>query len=248
MKTYVVNMIKDTAKRVQIESQLSEHPELEYQIWKAVEGKKLSEDEQKTMISPLFKERYKKGATLPAAGCALSHMSIYRDIVLSKTKYALILEDDAIISENLKLEELTPLLSTNEPVAILLTSDFFYYKKNFVKRVSDNYKVYKLCDAYMTSGYLINFACAQLLLDHIYPVQYTADAWKSFINIGVNLYGIVPHIISFPDGRGEIGQSSLDSKESIFIKMKHMLALLLIQFLWKVKYFEGYRVSKKKWR
>ena len=40
MKTYVVNMAKDTVKRAQIEAQLAEHPELDYQIWTAVEGRK----------------------------------------------------------------------------------------------------------------------------------------------------------------------------------------------------------------
>lgn len=246
MKTYVVNMLKDTQKRATIEKQLAVHPELDYQIWKAVEGRKLAQEELKDCVSPLFYQRYKKYASLPALGCALSHISIYRDIVQNNIPYALILEDDAILSQNLCLDKLVPLLNTDKPIAILLTSDFWYKKDALVKEISENHQVFQLYDGYMTSGYLVNKACAELLQKKIYPVQFTADAWKDFIDLGVTLYGVVPHVISFPDGMGEIGQSGY-IPQTLFQKMKAKIAWMYIRMLWMGKYLKGHRMSKKRW-
>lgn len=247
MKTYVVNMEKDTQKRTRIEAQLVNHPELEYQIWKAVEGRKLSEQEQKEMVRPEFYSRYGRNATLPAIGCALSHIGIYRDMISTHTRYALVLEDDAILSSDLKLDYICKMLDTEEPVAILLTPDFWYQKNIEKLKVDSIYNIYRLNDGYMTSGYAINLAAAKLILPKLFPVQFTADAWSAFISYGVKLYGIVPHVISYPDGYGEIGMSQHTHK-TIYEKVRYPIVYVYIRFLWAISYIKGYRRSLKKWR
>ena len=247
MKTYVVNMEKDTHKRELIVQQLNQHPELDWKIWKAVEGRKLSEEDQKEMILPQFYSRYGRNATLPAVGCSLSHIGIYKDMVESKTVFALILEDDAILSNDLKLSKVKELLSSPEPRAILLTSDFWYRKENLVLCVDKKHQIYKLNDGYMTSGYAINLAAAQLLIPQIYPVQYTADAWSSFIGFGLKLYGIVPHVISYPDGIGEIGQSQKVQKTA-YEQFRAFVVFFYIRLLRINQYLKGNRRSIKKWR
>lgn len=247
MKTYVVNMEKDTQKRALIEQQLQRHPELNWQIWKAVEGRKLSEEEQKEMILPQFYERYGRNATLPAAGCSLSHIAIYRDIVASNTNYALILEDDAILANDFSFAEIIKILDTDEPTAILMTPDFWYKKNNLEKNIDKGHKIYKVHEAYMTSGYLINKAGATLILRHNYPVQYTADAWNIFMEHGLKLYGIVPHIVSFPDGYGEIGISQ-QTKKTVFEKIRFIMVYCYIRFIWAKRYLKGNRRSLKKWK
>lgn len=245
MKTYVINMAKDIAKRKVIECQLQKHPELDYEICKAVEGRKLTHEEQHQFISPMFKQRYGKSASLPAAGCALSHINVYKSILESDIDYALILEDDAILSDDLKLDCVKPLLFTDNPVAILLTSDFWYINSP-VLNIDKRHTVFKAYDGYMTSGYLINKAAARLLLDKIYPVQYTADAWANFISFGIKLYGVVPHIVSFPDEPGEIGQSIIPTGFIQEIRSKLIKIYITIKFI--PSYLLGKRKSKKKWR
>lgn len=247
MVTYVVNMLKDVEKRLAIEAQLKLHPELNYRIWRAVEGRKLTENEQKEKVLPMFYTRYGTNATLPAIGCSLSHIAIYQDIVSSNTKYALVLEDDAILSEKLYLESLVKLLDVQDPVAILLTPEFWYKKNGDVFDIDQKHSVYELDNGFMTSGYLINYSAAKLLLSKIYPVQYTADAWSDFVGFGLNLYGIVPHVISYPDGRGEIGKSQIVPK-STFLKMRAFAVWCYVRILNFKKYINGNRKSKKIWR
>jgi glycosyl transferase family 25 len=246
MKAFVVNMLKDTTKREQIEKQLAYFPEINYQIWPAIEGRKLSVQEQKQFILPEFKQRYGKSATLPAAGCSLSHIGIYNTIVETRTCYALILEDDAVLSRELKIDSYIDLLSSSEPVAILLTPDFWYYKRDKLCDLDSQYCVYKVNDGYMTSGYLINNAAASLLASLNYPVQYTADAWSVFMEKGLELYGVVPHLISYPDGIGEIGQSIIVN-DSFYQKIRHILVSIYLKFADLRKYLKGMRKSQKKW-
>lgn len=246
MKTYVVNMQKDIVKRAQIEAQLAEHPELDCQIWKAVEGRKLTEQEQKKRILPEFKLRYGKSASLPAAGCSLSHGEIYKDIIKNDIQYVLILEDDARLAKDLKIDACVEILKSKKPIAILLTSEFWYMKDALTKVVDNKYSIYKLYNGYMTSGYMINKAGAELLYKINYPVQYTADAWKVFIEKGLSLYGVVPHVISFPDGCGEIGMAG-NTPTKGWKKYRSKLIKAYLEIIWSQKYLLGHRRSKKIW-
>lgn len=214
-KTYVVNMVKDVGKKTAMEAQLASHPELDWQFWIAVEGRKLTPEQQSEMILPAFKERYGKSATLPAAGCSLSHISIYRDMVANDISHALILEDDARLQSDLHLDEIKTLLETDRPVAVLLTPDF-WYTTTPISKIDNKHRIFPVYDGYMTSGYMINKAAARLLIKHIYPVQYTADAWEIFISFGLHLFGVVPHMISYPEGLGEIGLSQKITTSLLF--------------------------------
>lgn len=245
MKTYVVNMEKDTQKRELITNQLKQHTELDWQIWKAVEGRKLSKEEQKEMIRPEFYEKYKTNATLPAVGCSLSHFHIYKDIISKSIPYALILEDDALLSDNLHLEELSKYLDTTEPVVILLSPRFWYWKKDKQEDISDKHSVFRLSTGLMTSGYLINNAAAGLLADIVYPIQYMADAWGDFVKKGLNLYGVVPHLTSYPKGIGEIGRSQ--HKQSLYIKIRKPLIDIYLALLRCKRYMKGEKRAKRLW-
>ena len=248
MKTYVVNMLKDTEKRATIERQLAQHPELDYQIWNAVEGKKLSEQEQKEMILPEFKQRYGRGGNLPAAGCSLSHDGIYRNMIENDVPYALILEDDAVLAYNLFVDEYVDLLNRNVPTAVMLTSDFWYHKNDKVKDVDCKHAIYKTKEAYMTSGYLINKAAAQIILDHNYPVRYVADSWKLFVEFGVNLYGIVPHVTTYTKGViGEIGLEGGDYRKKQGLGIKQALVKMYFKYQLAKRYLQGFRKSKILW-
>lgn len=245
-KTYVVNMVKDVGKKTAMEAQLASHPELDWQFWIAVEGRKLTPEQQSEMILPAFKERYGKSATLPAAGCSLSHINIYRDMVANDISHALILEDDARLQSDLHLDKIKNLLETDRPVAVLLTSDFWYTNTPIAK-IDSKHSIFPVYEGYMTSGYMINKAAAQLLIKHIYPVQYTADAWDIFISFGLNLYGITPHIISFPDGIGELGAAG-NNPTTTWQKLRSKLIMLILEIMFIKKYIHGCRKSRKKWR
>lgn len=252
MKTFVVNMRKDTQKRRIIEQQLQSHPDLDFQIWEAVEGGKLSKDAQKSLVSEEFYSKYKRNATLPAIGCALSHISIYKEIIDKGIDYALILEDDAILTLTPPIVGLDSYLSTQKAVAILLTPEVIYKNEDMICNLDMSVKnrtckLYKIHSGLMTSGYIINKSAAKLLYEHLRPVKFMADAWSDFCNMGLNLYAIVPHIISYPDGFGEIGKSQV-LERSFIDRIHYQLALVKIRVLYVIHFFKGERRSKKQWK
>lgn len=73
-------MLKDVSKKAAMEAQLASHAELDWQFWEAVEGRRLTPAQQAEMILPEFRERYGRSATLPAAGCSLSHIGTQRKL------------------------------------------------------------------------------------------------------------------------------------------------------------------------
>lgn len=205
IKTFVVNMERDTIKRSQITSQLSLYPFLDAVIVKAVDGRLLSEHEVAQLSTLGFRRRYY--GTRAALGCALSHYSIYQALVREKIRWAFVLEDDAILSPHIDIiKNCVDLLSTDQPIVILLTPEF-KYRQNKARVLQGNFKVTRAVDAMMTSGYLINLEAAALLCRLVFPVNRVADDWTFFCKKGLSLYGIVPHLVSYPNSFGEIGHA-----------------------------------------
>lgn len=250
IKTYVINMEKDVAKRKNISRQLIEQPELDWEIVNAVEGRKLSEFQLRTLTDfDKFKSKYGRRATLPALGCSMSHKLIYEKMIKDiNHEFALILEDDAILHENLqcKLMQITDILSADIPVAVLLTPGFFYLRKNLHRELKDAC-VYRLLGGYMTSGYLINREGAKLLSEIQTPVSNMADEWDYFSSCGLNLYGITPHYISFEDGLGEIGKSQFTS-QNLIGKLKFHVAKAVTRYNRYKMRRKGIEYAKKYWK
>lgn len=250
MKTYVINLLRDVKKRDKIEQQLLRHPELDYQIWEAIEGNKLSIEQQHQFGYFDFKNKYDYLGTLPAFGCSLSHYRVYEEIVKQNVPCALILEDDAIISKSLvkQIDNINTFLSSHdEPLAILLTPDFIYHKNDVVLSKDHVLNVVKIQYGYMTSGYIINQLGAELLSRKLFPIKYIADEWAEFKKIGLKVYGVVPHLISFPDEIGEIGASQLKSRNNWILWLRHMIGNFRAQFINKKLFRNGLRKSEKLW-
>ena len=73
MKTFIINMAKDIAKRAAIEAQLEKYPELDYEIFPAVEGAKLSGEKLIEYGYEAFLNKYVSFGTLPSFGCSIPH-------------------------------------------------------------------------------------------------------------------------------------------------------------------------------
>lgn len=251
MKTYIINMEKDVRKRALMEQQLSDQSGLEVTFFKAVEGRCLSQDELCRWVDQeTFQKRYRNFATLPAIGCALSHWNLYNQIVKNDDPYALILEDDALLSVHLaaKIKRFESRLLVNKPIVILLTPEFVYDPQEKIANLGD-LNLFLLDGGTMASGYLINKAGAALLKEKLMPVSYLADVWNEFIKMGLIVYGVVPHLISYPEGLGEIGRSQHDlSKKNLIKKIRHYLAGIKgrLWFFWFVRR-KGLKLSSKNW-
>jgi len=254
IKTYVVNMLKDTEKRHSISEALSRQQGLDIQFIAATEGRKMTNEEINQIADyPLFKKRYGTSATLPALGCSISHKRIYEDMIRTQTHTALILEDDAQLSQdmhNALCQIIDEVLDTDIPTAVLLAPDFRYNKNKPVTTTSTGHTIYDVIMGYMTSGYMINLSGAELLYKLQSPVSYMADAWNQFNQKGIRVCGVIPHITSYLIQLGEIGQSQLSARtknESQLLKLRHFLGRRKGDFINFIQYLQGYRYSKRLW-
>lgn len=244
LKTFVVNMTRDVDKRNHMIQLLSRHPYLDYEVFPATEGAGLTKEELSAACDwHFFEEKNTFRATLPALGCSLSHIRIYREVA-KHYDWALVLEDDASIQNCIStyIKSIIDYLETMDaPVVVLLTPGFGYYLQDKIFE-SDAGKLYRLKSGQMTSGYLINRRGSQLLAEKLMPVKYLADDWSQFIRMGLQLYGVVPHLISYPLEEGEIGLSQIAPKisETYWVKLKQRI-------FWRLRYCIGYRLSLRNW-
>lgn len=249
MKTYIINMAKDVAKREQILSQLKDFPKGDVEIFEACEGRKLTDHELQYFGYLKFKQKYGAFGTLPAFGCSISHFSVYKKVA-AENDAALILEDDAILSDNLYLK--LPILheyinSLHTASAILLTPEFIYNKKDLFTIDNNTIQVTKVKSGCMTTGYIINAEAAKLFSAELFPIRYLADEWREFIKMGLSLYGVVPHMVSYSGELGEIGMSQIGQKKTILNKIHFFLGGIKAKAEYMLQSLKGYRISKRLW-
>lgn len=253
IKTYIINLKRDTVKRHLIEIQMKENSFLDFEFIEAVDGRTLSDNDLKTQTNmEVLAKRYKEVASLPGIGCALSHYYTYKKINIENDEAVLILEDDAILSKNLKdiCYSIIESFDISLPYVFLLTPGFSYKQSDLVKIIA-NTKIYEISGGMMTSGYIINKSAAHILAENIYPISHLPDDWRRLISYGIKLYGVLPHIISFPDGYGEIGNSVLQSfanrKKTLWGKISFFLARVKGVLYSLTRSIKGERKSKKLW-
>ena len=244
--TYVVNLEKDVSKRKQMTEILSGFQSLDVNFFNAIEGKKLNKDELTSLADfNEFKKRYGHQATLPALGCSLSHLEIYKSICNS-SRPILILEDDATLAENFtnKIKPIYEWLGKQSaPIVILLNPCFSYNKyKRFIK-ISDTYKIVTVLHGQMTSGYLINPQAALLLANKLHPVRFLADDWDLMKQWGLKVLGVIPNLTNCPEELGEIGLSQhIDN-----LKKQSVISKLYDHISFRFRAMFGMRYSKRSW-
>lgn len=243
-------MKKDAVKRDSILNQLKNHPIIEAELIEACEGKKLRESDLNKLGYNFFKEKYRSFGTLPAFGCAVSHISVYDKIISNGDQFALVLEDDVLLGKD--LSQAIPYIkdfleNTTEPIAVLLTPDFIYNLKDEVILQFNKHRIVNFVTGYMTTGYIINNSAARLLSENLRPIKHVADDWNAFKRYGLKVFGIVPHLVSYSGELGEIGLSQRPHKEPIAKQLRHALGRIKARVFELIKYLKGFRRSKKLW-
>ncbi|MCQ2603493.1 MAG: glycosyltransferase family 25 protein [Spirochaetia bacterium] len=191
---FVVNLESSADRREFIAEQL-EKLGLKYEIFNAVDGRKLPQSEidaaydSKAAINFFHRE-----LTRGEIGCSWSHLKIYEKMVSEKIPEALILEDDVILDQDFK--EILSRKGTFPKDWELV----FFSHNNAVCSVWDKlpvwnqYKLVKFVEhPNWTSGYLIRLSGAEKLLECGYPIRMPAD-WLTGNRMGIDIriYGIKP--------------------------------------------------------
>lgn len=186
IKTYVINLDKNSDRMVYIAQQL-ERLNVSFERFPAVYGKTLSRAELRTSVAA-FHWLCASGRKIKigAIGCALSHGGVYRRMLKEGVVCAVVLEDDVIISERFceVCEQVCKRLDVARPQVVILSCHAASLQSA---------GVYPITGAMCTDGYIITQAAAKALLEVNYPVVTVSDAWQRWRKRGIiELYRAFP--------------------------------------------------------
>lgn len=190
---WLLNLERSPERRAFMEEQFK-RLDLEYEIFKAVDGLQLSQDEL-ACYSRQDALRCSERELLPTEiGCALSHARIWQRIVEEGLEKVLVFEDDILIG-------------TMMP-HILRVLDRLPPDWEFINFVSDAgrtvigdpvFDIHRVCrfNGYFNrlGAYMLTGNAAKKLLKHVYPIRWPADALTGLTHItGLIAYGIDPQV------------------------------------------------------
>lgn len=189
IKTFVINLEKSIARRKYMEELLVPYDFLDVEFIKAVNGRELSEKDKQSRFNKrkcidLIGRELNDGEI----GCTLSHRTCCEALLKSNKPYALIFEDDISIVGNLNIIkdiDLESILNTQKPKALMLSGDYWYWKKNKV--------LVNVYDCIGTYAYIINRAAAQCILSTI-PAN-VSDNWMYYKHHGLKIYALFPYLV-----------------------------------------------------
>lgn len=187
MRTFIINLKHSLERRAKMEAQLIKL-NIAHEFIEAVDGREMTDAERKNVT------REVNYAFLPGeVGCALSHQAIYKKIIAENIEAALILEDDVVLSCDLReiLNNVT--LSDTKPEILLLSRVNKYYKKP-IKNIYGAYNMHKTHQATTAHAYVINQKAASRLLQNLYPVWMVSDKWSLFEDLSLaKILSLVPY-------------------------------------------------------
>ena len=192
LKAIIISLEKSIERRTFIIKQCNQFG-IEYELLEAVDGRTLPENIRNEFIQ-FRKNAYAPKGLPPSTwevtpgviGCALSHINAYNKIVENDTEAALILEDDAILTNNITLimndKNVIKCLRDKKVELIQLAavkSDYIYLPEiKLLERIKLGSgltigKAAKIIPG--TSCYIISKSGAQKLLANILPLRYASD-------------------------------------------------------------------------
>lgn len=209
MKVFVINLRKSADRKEHMKKQLG-RLDIAYEFVDAVDGKALTDQEIKMHgleTFPPWPSFNARQLSRFEIGCLLSHLAIYKRMIAENIEWACILEDDAVLGENLEmlLKVMADHLARSRHDLLLLGHhgryhDFSRGAEYFPKRRTNLscYRVVKAVELpYGTYAYIIKQSAARKLLGEAYPLRMPMDYLTGHsTSIGVNLGILTPPAVT----------------------------------------------------
>lgn len=197
MKTFIINLDRDRDRWSHIRAQASAAG-LDYERTQAVSGRELGQEEFDQHYSA-FRAKWRQARNLTPAeiGCALSHLKIYREILLRDLPRALVLEDDVELNGDVPdvLCELESQLPQDTPIVCLL-SPATAGSPSALADLGAGYTLHRFGHGFFASSYILTRAAADWLLQTLYPVGDVADCWERLNRSGkIQIFCVTPTLI-----------------------------------------------------
>lgn len=214
MHAYVVNLARSVDRRAHITAELKKTG-LDYEMFTAVDGRDLDLTDS-SIIDPAFVAKVVLVAG--TAGCALSHVGIYKKIIADGLDKALILEDDITLPADLASladavgDQLSgaeaAMLSVDcpEPCKMSLEGAVKLPGSRLLALPID------ISQPRSTGAYVITREACERMVKSAYPIRVQADAWQYFYREGmldrVRCVAPLP-VLKSPDLTSTIGSYAL---------------------------------------
>ncbi|WP_424409747.1 glycosyltransferase family 25 protein [Pasteurella sp. PK-2025] len=176
---------------------------LKFTFLDGINGATLAQDALNNIDYTFYPERFdaRRPLTIGEIGCAMSHLSIYQIMCNEQIEQAIILEDDAIVSQEFEYIVLDSLKKVPKKCDILFyehgKAKSYFFKKNLI----EGYRLvhYKSPSKHSkrtitrATAYLITKEGADKLLKLAYPIRMPADYLTGALQLnGLNAYGVEP--------------------------------------------------------
>jgi glycosyl transferase family 25 len=202
VKIYVISLPEAEKRRSFMRFQLDAPGMPEWRFVDAVRGASLAESE----ILELYENGAEPRLTRSEIGCAISHINALKLVLSNEDEFAIILEDDALLSTRFLdiVDSLKKISYENQDFVVILHWAQMYFRFGRIRLGRDHY-LHKIYSAHGAQGYLVTRRSARLLLDLYAPITKNPDDWPYFKKKGrLDIRCLVPYCV----GHGLIGRAS----------------------------------------
>ena len=179
MQIFVIHLENDHARRDWISQQFDKLG-IPFEFFKACDGRALTPGDLAASYDAKWAKRRIGRPMSPAEiGCALSHIGVYQEIVRRQLPYALVLEDDATLPDDLVevMEAIPPHISNDKPEVILCGYRYDGRVSGPVQLTAKR-QLHAYSPRQGACAYFINYIAARALSSALLPIQNLADGWK----------------------------------------------------------------------
>ena len=182
MKLFAVALPKFPERYAHAQRQIAQFPKLNGEII-GVDGSKLD------LSLCCASSNQSRALTLGQVGCAMSHLEVYRRILKMDLPNAFVIEDDAILPDNLEaiLSDCMPYLGPRTVISFYSPRPKptkFSCRAAPVIRSGKLFSPTSRLNVHTATAYLIGRDAAASIVENNFPVRHLADHWFSFHNEG----------------------------------------------------------------
>jgi glycosyl transferase family 25 len=228
MRIFVINLARSDDRRASMTAQLTEHG-IEFELVKAVDGRELDMTDPKVLQSILPEFRAIEGWQPAMAGCAMSHLEVYRKVIDEDLDVALVLEDDILIPDDLEdvaaqvAKELrgaeVGLLNFESPRPIR-------FRRHGGVALSGGARLIapvEVGQPVSSAAYVVTREACERISEGQRPISVTADGWAHFYDEG--MLDMVHCVVPMPVAKDPQFASTLEYNRQTSLKAR-MLSVI----------------------
>jgi glycosyl transferase family 25 len=247
LKAFVINLKTNPERRAFMGEQLARLG-IEHEFFDALVGAEYCSDPRWHDPARSLRE-ISRELRAGEVGCALSHAFVYRRIVELGLPWAFVLEDDALLHEDVPavLKALEEGILEQGDLVTLERCDFVLPGSS--RKVYGRYRIaspvlVKIGSVAQAAGYVITLEAARKVMDANIPVHVPADAWGFYKGL-VRFRGVTP-TLTLVRQRVDFGSTTLSGGARVEFRRHNLFIMLAYGFFMYTAVGKAMRRALKK--